>query len=536
MSLLSPQMVPTRSATTPAWADDLGLDELIAAFGVHRRHRAAVRGIFSSLVTDEPTLRWRQDVLEDFLSFPQLTDGIEALLPTLASLGQDTALLGRRTRSALLETSDRLSELDLYTELVGQLHALLAAHDVQSQALQTLERELGAVIQRPTYGHLREELPRLREPLQSVGSITVGINLDFNLKPISAVLLAIHGRDVGGQQSLLSRLLSADDDDERERRGLAAPHRFAKDAEQRRYNELFQDVDQLLKQTAKPVAQALRRYVKTSSKTLVLLEPELVFFVAAARMITRLQERGIPFCKPDVLPASARTTRITGLHNLRLALCDEKPTVPSDVVFDETGRIGVLTGPNSGGKTTYLRSVGLAQVVFQAGLFVPAQEANISPVTNILTHFPRLETRQQGRLEEEAERLRDLFAKVDDGSLVLLNETFSSTAFGEALYLAQDVLSALCALGARAVFATHLVELVDQFDEIESVVERKSRLCSLVAGIATNADGLPQPKYQIQRGAPLGRSFAREIARKHGISLDQILSNRANQDKDTLLS
>jgi DNA mismatch repair ATPase MutS len=291
----------------------------------------------------------------------------------------------------------------------------------------------------------------------------------------------------------------------------------------RQYNELYQDMNKLLQQTAKPIANQLRKYIKVSSRTLVLLEPEVAFFIAAVRMIETAKAQGIPFNPPQAAPAADRITNIDDLYNIQLVLRGEK-TMASTVQFDDSGRVGILTGPNSGGKTTYLRSVGGAQILFQTGLYIPAKSAQMSAVSRILTHFPRLETREQGRLAEEAERLRSLFADMDDNSLVLLNETFSSTAFGEALYLAQDILSALCAKGVRAVFATHLVELVEKFAEIEMAVTPRSKLCSLVAGIAVDENGNPTPTYRVTRGDPLGRSYAQEIARKYGISLQQILS------------
>ncbi|MEL7234028.1 MAG: hypothetical protein AAGK74_06010, partial [Chloroflexota bacterium] len=71
--------------------------------------------------------------------------------------------------------------------------------------------------------------------------------------------------------------------------------------------------------------------------------------------------------------------------------------------------------------------------------------------------------------------------------------------------------------------ATHLVELVGRFSEIESAVSANSTLCSLVAGIQITEDGSPTPTYRVTRGEPLGRSYAQEIARKYGISLNQIL-------------
>jgi DNA mismatch repair ATPase MutS len=155
----------------------------------------------------------------------------------------------------------------------------------------------------------------------------------------------------------------------------------------------------------------------------------------------------------------------------------------------------------------------------------------MSPVDGIFTHFPALETRQQGRLAEEAARLRTIFAHVTGRSLVLLNETFSSTSSGEALYLAQDMLCGLRSAGARAIFATHLVELVAQVGEIEAAVAGESRLYSLVAGVERRADGEFAPTHRITRGAPLGRSYAQEIARQHGISLDQILAELRRRAK-----
>jgi hypothetical protein len=85
----------------------------------------------------------------------------------------------------------------------------------------------------------------------------------------------------------------------------------------------------------------------------------------------------------------------------------------------------------------------------------------------------------------------------------------------------------LRAAGARAIYATHLVELAERLDEVEAAVAGDSRPFSLVAGIdlgdLDGADGEARPNYRVTRGLPLGRSYAQEIARRHGISLRQIL-------------
>ena len=163
-------------------------------------------------------------------------------------------------------------------------------------------------------------------------------------------------------------------------------------------------------------------------------------------------------------------------------------------------------------------------------MLLPAKEARLSPVDKLFTHFPALETRQEGRLAEEAARLRKVFQEATEHSLVLMNETFSSTSSGEAIFLAQDVLCGLRAIGARAIFATHLIELAEKIDTIQDTVNGESSLFSLVAGITLGNNGEETPTYQVARGLPLGQSYAREIARRHGISLEQILATREEKD------
>jgi DNA mismatch repair protein MutS len=536
ISLLTPDpdaaSMPPKS---PDWEGDLGLSDLLNALSMDRRYQRFMRGVLIGLPTDPEIIHWRQGVLADFVANPQMVADLAELLPHLAGLSEDNVMLGRKTRSALMQTSDRLSELDMYTELLATLHNVLNLATLQSPTMIALRDDIGRVVALPDYQRLREELPALREPLRNIGSLTIGINLDDNLRPTSAVLMAINARELGHPPSLLDRMLGTADEDESPfggAQGVAAAHKFSPDPKMRRYDELFQDMDKLMQKTAKPIAERLRHYVRTHSRALVQLEPEIAFFVAAVQLIKRAEAKGVPFCQPEIAPLDERITQAEGLHNIALLLRNDARPVPSEARFDGEGRIAVLTGPNSGGKTTYLRNIGLAQVMFQAGLFVPATAARMSPVDHLLTHFPRLETRDQGRLAEEAARLRTLFAQATKHSLVLLNETFSSTALGEALYLAQDVLSALCVIGVRAVFATHIVELVDNFEQIEDGVQVSSNLFSLVAGIELDANGNATPTYQITRRLPLGRSYAEEIARHHGISLDQILAGRNGAGSD----
>jgi hypothetical protein len=197
-----------------------------------------------------------------------------------------------------------------------------------------------------------------------------------------------------------------------------------------------------------------------------------------------------------------------------------------------------------------MQAVGLAQVLAQAGLHVPARTARISPVDGIFTHFPAKEHFEldTGRLGEEAQRLRELFAAATSGSLILLNESLSATTPGESLALARDVLRILRLLGARAVYTTHLHELAREIGQLNAERPGPGRIAGLVslvedergepAADGTGASGgtgsgTARPSvrrtFKIRPGAPAGYSYAREIAAKHGVSyvqLEQLLRER----------
>jgi DNA mismatch repair ATPase MutS len=239
-----------------------------------------------------------------------------------------------------------------------------------------------------------------------------------------------------------------------------------------------------------------------------------------------LLKTGLPACRAEILPIGLRTCRIGGLYNLTLALhfwdMNLNPSdeiVLNDANFDENGRILLLTGPNRGGKTVFTEATGLAQLLFQSGVFVPGGHAAISPVDGIFSHFPvdENQTIELGRLGEETKRLNDIFRHASRHSLILLNESLSSTSYLEGLYIAKDVVKSLRYLETRAVFNTHMHELAGHSEQFNIETTGDSLVISLVTGLT---DG--QRSFRVQPGAPLGKSYAMDIARKFGISFEQL--------------
>ena len=226
-------------------------------------------------------------------------------------------------------------------------------------------------------------------------------------------------------------------------------------------------------------------------------------------------------CKPTLAPLDDKCFTAHALYNLSVALRIEERIVPSDIVFDENAHFYILSGPNRGGKSVITCAMGQAQALCQLGLGVPADSAVISPVSAIFTHFPEGadDTIDKGRLGEECVRLREIFDACDAHSMILLDESLSSTGAYEAAFIASEVIASFAARGCRGIFSTHLHELAASIDDINATVRDLSdvRIDTLVAGMEEGARS-----FRIVRRRPDGKSYARDIAAKYGLSFDSL--------------
>lgn len=533
-----------------AAAADLGIADLARALSLDGRYEARVRQTLLALCDDPAVIAYRQAVLGDLLHNTTLTEALSQLLPVLTQLGfYAVNNPARPNETALQQVVFRLGELELYVECVQRLRAVLLSHAsaLASAGWRRMLDALTTIENDPAFQALRAELPEMLSKVRNIGSVTIGINLDAHLQPSEATLLAINThRFKGAGFSLLGKLLGKSDGDGEASQGLARLHRITL-PDHMPYTRanlmlapLFKDLSDVLESAAQPIAEALARYARMSSQFLVALDGEIAFYLGVVKLLRRIEAAGLPMCRPEILPREARACEVRDLFNLNLALrmLAREPNadlrervVLNDVAFGEpaagaTGRILILTGPNQGGKTTYIQALGLIHVLAQAGLPVPARQARLSPVDAIFTHFaaeerPELES---GRLGEEARRLGQIFVQATRHSLVLLNESLSSTSPDESLYLARDVVRGLRLLGARAVFATHLHSLAAAAEQINAETPGDSCVASLIAQTLARdgADEVGVRTYKITPGPPQGMSYARDIARKYGISFEQI--------------
>ncbi len=519
----------TRRGISAETVTDLDVDRLVQALSGGESQRVGfVRDVLEALCPDPAVIAYRAATLTDLLENERLRARLEQLLPSLTALLQ--AAGPQPGEWVVHQVIQRLKELTLYCEAVLLAHHAVTDSPAQAPGLRALRAYVEAVIASEAFVALQAELPGLHAVLARVGSVTVGINLGGDLEPESATILALSAEKVTGRVSLLERLL-----------GNAAtpqpltPLRSVQAAPVGRDTPLARDLRALLEQVTDPVRKALDRYLSVQTRTFCAIEPELAFLLHSAALFGQLRAVGLPLCRPECASIDQRVCTLDESYNLTLALrmldgaaarpvTDELVTNP--VLFDATqGRVWILTGPNRGGKTVYARSVAVAQVLFQAGLYVPARAARLSPVDGIYTHFPTPERAQpgMGRLDEEAARLAAIFHQASPNSLIVLNEVLAGTSATEGLALACDVVRGLRMLGARAIYVTHLHELAARVDEINAQTPGDSRVGGLLAEVVLDgAEECERRTFRIRPGVPQGASYASTIALEHGISYSQL--------------
>lgn len=124
----------------------------------------------------------------------------------------------------------------------------------------------------------------------------------------------------------------------------------------------------------------------------------------------------------------------------------------------------IITGANQGGKSTFLRSVGIAQVMMQCGLMVPARHYKSGLFPSLFMHFTRREDSEMnsGRLDEELNRMNEIVKHLGPDSLILLNESFATTTELDGSAIAYDIIRALNESGVKIITVTHLLSFAQK--------------------------------------------------------------------------
>jgi MutS domain V len=212
------------------------------------------------------------------------------------------------------------------------------------------------------------------------------------------------------------------------------------------------------------VANALAQSADHVLSFFNMLRTELAFYVGCLNLHEQLAEKREPNTFPVPVGADERRHSFRGLYDVCLTLTVQEPLVGNDADADGKDLV-IITGANQGGKSTFLRSIGLAQLMMQCGMFVPAESFRCNVCDGVFTHFKREEdvTMESGKLDEELGRMSDIVDNMPPNGLLLFNESFAATNEREGSEIARQITSALLENRIKMFFVTHLYEFAHRW-------------------------------------------------------------------------
>ena len=229
---------------------------------------------------------------------------------------------------------------------------------------------------------------------------------------------------------------------------------------------------------------------------------ELDFYLEALQLMERIRGAGLPLCWPRI--SAEKQIRIRELYDISLLLKEGVTIVPNDAVFDTKEPFFFLTGANGGGKTTYLRALANAVVLFLSGCPICAGDAELSPLDNVFTHFPQDERFEaDGRYADEQRRVGEILAEHGGNSLILLNETYSTTNEELAVRSTLELAEKLKNCGSFTLYITHQHGLEAAEVPFLSVI--------------VDQDDQNRRTYRIARRLEAEGSYAADILRRYGL-------------------
>ncbi len=248
---------------------------------------------------------------------------------------------------------------------------------------------------------------------------------------------------------------------------------------------------------------------------LVQLFGDLELYLGALGFADLSAAAGLEVCLPELVqPDSPRELR--GLFNPLLLMSGIQP-VPCDLVTEKLATTVLVTGPNSGGKTRLLQSVGISQLLAQSGLFVPAASGAIALTSSLVVSLIQ-ETKAdqaEGRLGMELLRIRELFERLPPGAMVLLDELCSGTNPSEGEEIFELVVEMLSQLRPQAFITTHFLNFAAR-------LEREKKIPDL-AFLQVDLGADRRATYQFVPGVAT-TSLAGHAAERLGVTGEQLLS------------
>jgi MutS domain V len=451
--------------------------------------------VLLTCLDDPEAIRYRQQVLADCLARPEIIRQMHAV--ATGALQDKRGLwggYGGSYQSASSNLSGAVSYLEAYVARLRQLRQIADSYGegFRSDGM----RRLFAALQRDLDDAYFEEISDHLRQLRFRAGVLISARLDRDNSPAGLVL-----RAPGEARRRWAERLGI---------GPRATYSFTIPPRDEAGGQILAD---LTSRGINLVANAAAQSADHIGSYFTMLRAETGFYVGCLNLADRLAARGVPVTVPGPAPPAPVTFSCTDLRDACLALQSQDPVVGNDVQAGGK-QLVIITGANSGGKSTFLRSAGVAQLMMQSGLFVTARSYQANVTSGVFTHFIREEDTgmTSGRLDEELWRMSAIADHIGPHCLVLFNESFAGTNEREGSEIGYQIVRALLEAQVKVFFVTHRYALAGRF-------RRQHAPATLFLRAERQADG--HRNYKLAVKDPLPTSYGEDLYYRLGGWLEE---------------
>lgn len=525
--------------------ENFDLDFLTEAMFEGMESRITSTQLCNMFALDPWVVRQRQNLIKDLMKNPELLDLFKELLKTIIEWQDFFSIPNMDETTSDLEAFFAMNKYiiaETYFNILKKLYDTLGKYQDQitSEGLKKLYGYVKAAYDNEGFKKITRTWQQRLPALENPKSFTLGFNFNESLEIAQIKLLSVN------EYSYLEPGEKEPRSGAPTKRGLVDFYKLRDDLATKSFG--FSTAD-MTKQTANANTAAhanesvkmakfvrgalgacvgeagvrVRDYLKHTTRWILNLKQSLTFYIGVFNYLEKLEKYEGKYCFPEIAEDKRYVAKGIYLPLLLLVLKGSRPVIPNDVNFSPDGEFALLTGANQGGKTTFLRSVGVGQLMFQLGMPIGAESAEIGLVDNIFTVFALKEevsTTKTGKFDQEIARVASMMDYVTSDSMVLFNEPLTGTGTAETLIISREITATIKLLHARGIWVTHLHKLAADIHRLNDLLPG-SHLKSLVAQVKQLED-YTAPTYSIIESEPEGTSHAYDVVRRFGLHLDQI--------------
>ena len=452
----------------------LAVEKITRRLGLSQSDARYFQQILSAPLINQEDIAYRSRAMSKFAGHPDLLERLAEQFDRFSRLKADFEELKKEKRQLQRATTGeaipdaaknhlRMSAMLLKRCLIllKSIRETVESYDPSSEALTRLQSELRSVTAQGAF----EELCALCSELEQF-SETSGTALDLRLGEFGGI--------VSAQLTDRHRVPFRTPGEKKKKRWFTKTEEEAP-VETAPISLTYSALSPKLRAEAMTsLARQLDRMTQQLFARFLPIDRELSFYRSGVKYLQYLQEKGISVCYAEI--AEGNCLAFEALCDPLLLLYNDEPksVVASSLPAHSASGIAVF-GSNGSGKTVWLRSVGLCCLFAQSGLPIPAQSVRISPYRQILSHFSTAEKEfeagnEAGRFEQEVREVATIVDEIEENSLVLLNETFQTTAYAQGAEGLSPILRYLAGRGCRWILTSHLTKLQEQLTSEETLI------------------------------------------------------------------